>query len=58
MGLCTTIKDAERIKKEYGIACNKLLINNDFIEIEMVQGDQKQVIHVSDLLRIFRAAGA
>lgn len=52
VGLCTTIKDAERIKKEYGIAWHKALTNDDFIEIEMVQGDQKQVVHVSDLVRI------
>ncbi len=52
VGLCTTIKDAERIKKEYGIVWHKALMEDDFIEIEMVQGDQKQVVHVSDLLRI------
>lgn len=52
VGLCATIKDAERIKKEYGIACNKALVKNDFIEIEMVQGGQRQVVQVADLLRI------
>ncbi len=52
IGLCTTLKDAERIKKEYGIAHHKALSKDDFFEIEMVQGDQMQVVHVSDLVRI------
>lgn len=52
VGLCTTLKDAERIKKEYGIATIKALKNDDFLELEMVQGDQKQVVHVSDIARI------
>src|SRR5262249_22331141 len=33
VGLRTTIKDAERIKKEYAIACIDLLENDDVIEI-------------------------
>jgi len=52
IGLCTTLKDAERVKKEYGIACVDVLEKDDFLEVEMVQGDQKQVVHVSDLVRI------
>ena len=52
VGLCTTVKDAERIKKEYGLATKKIMKKDDFIEIEMVQGGQRQVIHVSDLIRI------
>lgn len=52
IGLCTTIKDAERIKKEFGIACTQVLQEDDFIEIEMVQGDQKQIVRTSDLVRI------
>lgn len=52
IGLCTTIRDAERAKKEYGIACVDVLKKDDFIEVEMVQGQQKQVVHISDLVRI------
>ncbi len=52
IGICTTIKDAERIKKKHGIAYAPLMKKDDFIEVEMVQGDKKQVIHVSDLIRI------
>lgn len=52
VGLCTTLNDAERIKKEYGIACADILDQDNFIEIEMVHGDQRQVVRVSDLVRI------
>ncbi len=52
IGLCTTLRDAERVKKEYGIACVDVLQKDDFLEIEMVQGEQRQVVHVSDLARI------
>lgn len=54
MGLCTTIKDAERIKKEYGITDKKAANKESFIEVEMVQGEQKQVIHLSDIARILK----
>ncbi len=52
IGLCTTIKDAERVKKEEGIACLSELRDDNFVEIEMVHGEQKQVVHTSDLIRI------
>ena len=52
VGLCTTIKDAERIKKQYGVACSMVLKQDQPIEMEMVQGVHKQVINSSDLLRI------
>lgn len=52
IGLCTTLRDAERIKKEYGIASVDALDKDDFIEVEMVQGDQKQVVRISDVARI------
>jgi len=51
VGLCTTIKDAERIKKEYGIVSGAAEEDN-FIEIEMIHGDKQQVVRISDLLRI------
>ncbi len=50
VGLCTTIKDAERIKKEYGIVSGAA--EDTVIEIEMIHGDKKQVVRISDLLRI------
>lgn len=54
VGLCTTIKEAERIKKEYGVACLNALKDDMPIEIDMVQGEHKQVIKPSDLLRIIQ----
>ncbi len=52
VGLCTTLKDAERVKKEQGIAASTELNDDSFIEVEMVHGEQKQVVHLSDLIRI------
>ncbi len=52
VGLCTTIKDAERIKKEHGIAYMPLLTTDTFMEIEMVHGEKRQVINTSDLVHI------
>ena len=52
IGLCTTIKDAERIKKESGIASLETMDQDAPVEIEMVHGDHKQVVHLSDLVRI------
>ena len=52
VGLCTTLKDAERVKKEYGSAMSEHDEQDSFIEIEMVHGGQKQVVRNSDLIRI------
>ncbi len=52
IGLCTTLKEAERIKKEYGIASADKLSDDPYLEIDMVHGEQKQVVHVSDLVRV------
>ncbi|MDP3889439.1 MAG: cell division protein FtsA [bacterium] len=54
IGLRTTIEDAECIKKEHGLATLDVLEKNELIEIEMVQGADRQVIHVSDLVRIIQ----
>ncbi len=52
IGLRTTVHDAERIKKVYGLVCSELLEKDDLIEIEMVQGAQKQFAQLSDLVNI------
>lgn len=52
VGLRTTIKEAERIKKEFGLAHPSLLENNDYIHLEAVQGGVDQTIMRSDLLEI------
>ena len=51
-GLYTTIKEAERIKKEYGIGYKPIIQQNDFIEIEQIQGIHKQIVSTADLVRI------
>jgi len=52
IGLRTTLDDAERIKKLYGIATNALIEENELIEIEEVQGVSKRFIQLSDLVTI------
>lgn len=52
IGLRTSIKEAERIKKEYGIAHASLLEKDDYIHLEAVQGGVDQTILRSDLLDI------
>ena len=42
VGLRTPIKEAERIKKEYGLSCIDLLEEDKAIEIKAVQGDESQ----------------
>ncbi len=52
IGLRTTIKDAERIKRKYGVATELLLEGDQQVEIEMVQGDIKRKIHCSEMIKI------
>ena len=54
IGLRITLDEAERIKKEYGIACMDVLEKNELIEVEMVQGTDRQVVRSSDLVRILQ----
>lgn len=52
IGLRTTIDDAERIKREYGLASLKLLKKDEIIEVEMVQGKRKNTVQRSQLVKI------
>jgi len=52
--LRTTFKDAERIKKEYGLAYDALLEQDSLIEIDAVQGNEKQYIKRSDIVAILQ----
>lgn len=52
VGLRITIKEAERIKREYGVADPSLLLEDDVIEVEMVQGGQKNLVQQSDIMQI------
>lgn len=55
IGLRTGIKEAERIKKEYGLCHASLLESNDYIHLESAQGGVDQTILRSDLLDILGA---
>lgn len=52
VGLRTTLKEAERIKREHGLAKKDLLKEDDVIEVEMVQGSEKRIVLLHDLVSI------
>ena len=52
IGLRTTINDAERIKRQHGLASSLLLDDDKKIEVEMVQGGRMREVHLSELIRI------
>lgn len=54
VGLRTTLKDAERVKKEYGLANINLLEHNHALEIHTAHGDETQIVHVTDLVSILQ----
>lgn len=49
IGLRTTVKDAERVKREYGVACEELLFEDKEIEVEMVQGGRTRRVKQSEI---------
>lgn len=49
IGLRTTVKDAERVKREYGVACEELLFEDKEIEVEMVQGGRTRIVKQSEI---------
>lgn len=52
IGLRTTIDDAERIKREYGLASIKLLEHDESIDIEMMHGNARGMVQRSALIQI------
>ncbi len=52
IGLCTTLQEAERIKKEYGFQEHD---PESLIEVEMVHGKQKRIVIQQDLTSILQA---
>lgn len=52
VGLRTTLKEAERIKKEFGVAYHELLTENKTIEIVSVEGNKTQQIELKKLVEI------
>lgn len=53
VGLHATLHDAERIKRELGTTCIDKA-HDEIIEAEMVQGNQKNKVHVKDLVAIIK----
>lgn len=55
VGLRTTIKESERIKKEYGLAKSDLISLDQTLEIAMLQGDRTQRVLTSQISEILQA---
>ncbi len=55
IGLRIMKNEAERIKKRYGFALSNLIESEELIEVEMMQGHDRQVIRLSDLVLIIEA---
>jgi cell division protein FtsA len=55
IGLRITKNEAERIKKRYGFAVKNLVENEELIEVEMIQGEDLQVVRLSDLVLIIES---
>jgi len=55
VGLRTTIKESERVKKEYGVAKKELLAHEQTLEIAQLQGEEKQLIFHTEIADILNA---
>ena len=58
VGVRTTLKEAERIKKQFGNVYCTTPPEVDLIEIEAVQGADKHIISITDMNRILQARAA
>lgn len=52
IGLRVTVSDAERVKREYGLASTDLLLEDKEVEVEMVQGGRRQMTTTSTIAEI------
>lgn len=52
IGLRITKNEAERIKQEYGLASWNKTLEEQLIEVEMMQGNDIQIVRHSDVIRI------
>jgi cell division protein FtsA len=52
IGLRIMKSEAERIKKEYGLSSSMMIDDEKLIEVEMMQGNDLQIVRQSDLVRI------
>lgn len=58
VGLCTTLKDAERIKQSHGCAYAQFVDQESFFEAELAQGTENKLVQCADLLRIVEPRAA
>lgn len=52
IGLRITVSDAERVKREYGLASTDLLLEDKEVEVEMVQGGRRQMTTTNTIAEI------
>jgi len=55
IGLRIMKNEAERVKRRYGFALSSLIETEELVEVEMMQGEDRQVIRLSDLVLIIEA---
>ncbi len=55
IGLRIMKEEAERIKRRYGFAISSLIETEELIEVEMMQGEDLQVVRLSDLVLIIES---
>ena len=55
IGLRIMKSEAERIKKRYGFAISNLVETEELVEVEMMQGEDRQVVRLSDLVFIIES---
>ncbi len=55
IGLRIMKNEAERIKKRYGFAISSLVETEELVEVEMMHGEDRQVIRLSDLVLIIES---
>lgn len=55
IGLRIMKNEAERIKKRYGFAIGSLIETEELVEVEMMQGEDRQVVRLSDLVLIIES---
>ena len=55
IGLRIMKNEAERIKKRYGFAVSNLIETEELVEVEMMQGEDLQVVRLSDLVFIIES---
>lgn len=53
-GLRVTLETAERIKVAHGVACLEALEQDDLLEVDMIHGGQKRIIHLTDITAILQ----